>query len=118
MNSAKIPIKANLLAGLPDKLPEELFETLVERSALRIERIISTGQASPPGFWYEQEENEFVLLLSGSASLTLEQEDGLLQSLCLQPGDWLILPAHRRHRVDSTANDRPTVWLAVFYSAA
>ena len=118
MNHPLKPIgPLNLLANLPGQLSEELIEILVEHPGLRIERIVSTGQASPPGFWYQQPEHEFVLLLHGTASLTLEREDGGLQQHRLQPGDWLLLPAHCRHRVDSTAADTATVWLALFYAA-
>lgn len=118
MNHPLKPIgPLNLLTDLPSQLAEERVEILVEHPGLRIERIVSTGQASPPGFWYQQPEHEFVLLLHGTASLTLEREDGALQQHRLQPGDWLLLPAHCRHRVDSTAADTPTVWLAVFQMA-
>jgi len=102
----------NLFDDLPDHLPNELVEGLVAAPHVRIERIVSTGQASPDGFWYDQSEAEFVVLLRGSAALRFEDEDSDRQ---LEPGDWLRIDAHRRHRVVSTAADQPTVWLAVFY---
>ena len=77
---------------------------------MRIERIVSTGQASPPGFWYDQPDDEFVVLLTGAASLCFE-EGGV--TLDMKPGDWVEIPAHVRHRVESTQADPPTVWLAV-----
>lgn len=77
---------------------------------VRIERIVSTGQASLPGFWYDQPEDEFVVLLTGAAVLRFEDGD---RRLDLRPGDWIEIPAHVRHRVDSTQADPPTVWLAV-----
>jgi cupin 2 domain-containing protein len=105
---------ANLLADLPTRLVDEDFSALLERPGVRLERIVSTGQATPEGQWLNQPGEEWVLLLSGAAGLTLEGEDVL--SLC--PGDHLLIPAGRRHRVDWTDPDAPTVWLAVHISAA
>lgn len=84
---------------------------MLQREGLRIERILSTGQASPPGFWYDQPEEEFVLLLAGAALLRIEGEE----ATPLAPGEWLRLPAHCRHRVDWTSADPPAIWLAVHY---
>jgi cupin 2 domain-containing protein len=103
-------IPANLFAALPSSSPEELFATLLESPGVRVERIVSYGQASPEGFWYDQPQGEWVVLLKGSATLRFED-----RSVELQPGDWLDIPAHTRHRVDATAADQPTVWLAVHY---
>ena len=80
-------------------------------NAARIERIVSHGQVSPDGFWYDQDEAEFVLLLAGAARLRFA--DGEIAAL--SPGDCLEIAAHRRHRVEWTDPDQPTVWLAVFY---
>lgn len=101
----------NLLSNLPTSLPEEMVNVLVSDNDLRIERIVSTGQASPEDFWYDQEEHEWVLLLEGSARLMYA--DGKV--VTLEAGDHLTIPAHERHRVDWTDSDRPTVWLAVFW---
>jgi cupin 2 domain-containing protein len=79
---------------------------------LRIERIVSTGQASAPGFWFDQDWAEWVLLLAGSAGLLFEGE---AEPQVLRPGDHLLIAAHRRHRVAWTDTKRPTVWLAVHY---
>ena len=100
-----------LLAHLPHGGAEEEFLPLVTNGATRIERIVSTGQSSPPGFWYDQDEDEFVLLLTGGAKLSIE---GQSEALMLAPGDWAHLPAHCRHRVEWTSAKPPTVWLAVF----
>ncbi|MBY0298121.1 MAG: cupin domain-containing protein [Methylobacterium sp.] len=101
----------NLLAGLPPPgTPDEEILTLLARPGLRIERIVSTGQASPPGFWYDQPQDEWVLVLAGAARLRL---DGEPADRVLGPGDHLLIPAHRRHRVAWTSPDAPTVWLAV-----
>lgn len=98
---------ANLFADIPPPTAEEHFETLFTRPGLRIERILSHRHASPPGFWYEQPDDEWVLLARGSAEL--EFDDGHRQALI--PGDWLLIPAGCRHRVAATGPD--TVWLAV-----
>jgi cupin 2 domain-containing protein len=101
----------NLFENLPDDCPQEIFESLARSGAVRIERIISAGHASPPGFWYDQDEHEFVLVLQGHAVIGLP--DG--SRIELNPGSWLHLPAHQKHRVLATAHDQPTVWLAVFW---
>jgi cupin 2 domain-containing protein len=77
---------------------------------VRIERIVSTGQASPSGFWYDQAGDEFVVLLAGAARLRFEQGDVTVD---MKPGDWVEIPAHVRHRVEATQAEPPTVWLAV-----
>jgi cupin 2 domain-containing protein len=102
----------NLFANIPADLPQELVQTLLEAGNVRIERIVSHGQTSPPGFWYYQEENEWVLLLKGAARLCFEDTPELLE---LRPGDHVNIPAHRRHRVEWTTPKEPTLWLAVFY---
>ena len=92
----------------------EVSETLAAGQGARVERIVSQGQANPPGFWYDQDRDEFVAVLSGSAGVLFEGE---AEARRLQPGDWIMLPAHCRHRVEWTDPARPTVWLAVFYDA-
>jgi cupin 2 domain-containing protein len=105
----------NLLRGLPDAGAGEVFETLAEGAACRLLRIVSAGQASPVGEWYDQAEAEWVLLLSGAAGLLIEGEDAPRR---LGPGDWLLLPARCRHRVAWTGAEAPTVWLALHHEAA
>ena len=102
----------NLLAALPRSLEAEQTTDLIANENLRIERIVSTGQASPPGFWYDQAWSEWVLLVAGSAGLLFEGE---AQPRVLRPGDHLLIPAHRRHRVSWTDVEHPTVWLAVHF---
>ena len=101
----------NLLRDLPDMGTGEIVARLAGGAAVRIERIVSHGEASPDGFWYDQHEAEFVLILAGAARLGFA--DGAV--LALGPGDWVEIAPHRRHRVVWTDPDRPTVWLAVFY---
>lgn len=103
---------ANLLASLPGRLAAEQTTTLLANENVRIERIVSTGQASPPGFWYDQEWAEWVLLLTGAAGLLF---DGEAEPRVLRPGDHVLIAAHRRHRVAWTDPEHPTVWLAVHY---
>jgi cupin 2 domain-containing protein len=100
----------NLFSELPSNLPEELIEKLVDASDIRIERIVSTGHASPPRFWYDQTESEWVVVLRGEAVLAFEDETHILK-----PGDYVLIPPHRKHRVNSTSTSEPTVWLAVFF---
>ena len=102
----------SLLRDLPDASAGEVIEPLAGASGVRIERIVSHGQASPPGFWYDQPQAEFVLLLQGAARLRFADET---EDRFLRPGDWLDIAAQRRHRVSWTDPDHPTVWLAVFY---
>ena len=99
----------NLLAGLPEDDSGEVFETLFRGRGVRVERIVSTGQASPEGFWYEQSWDEWVMVVQGRARLQCEGG----AECDLRPGDWISLPAGRRHRVVWTQAEPPTVWLAV-----
>jgi cupin 2 domain-containing protein len=100
----------DVFADLPRVLAEEEISILAQTAGARIERIVSTGQASPAGFWYDQEFTEWVVLLSGSAGLLIEGEDAPRE---LRPGVYVEIPAHARHRVEWTDAGQPTVWLAV-----
>jgi cupin 2 domain-containing protein len=100
----------NLFADIPPSLPEELVQVLTAAPGVRIERIVSHGHASPPAFWYDQDEAEWVTVVRGVARLRFE--DGAVE---MRPGDHVTIPARRRHRVEWTSPDEPTVWLAVFY---
>lgn len=102
----------NLLRDLPDPASGEVAETLLAGFGVRIERIVSLGQASPPGFWYDQDEAEWVVLLAGAARLHFADEPA---ARLLAPGDWLAIAPHRRHRVEWTDPAQPTIWLAVFH---
>jgi len=102
----------NLFTNLPDNTSLEHIEPLLESTTVRIERIISHGQSTPDNEWYDQEENEWVALLQGKAQLQFDDETELIEMI---PGDFIHIPAHRRHRVESTLADQPTIWLAFFY---
>ena len=104
----------NLLAPLPDTAAGEAVDALLIRPGVRVERIVSRGQASPPGFWYDQDEGEWVLLLAGAAAVRFADEAAPRR---LAPGDCIDIAPHRRHRVEWTDPAAPTVWLAVFYRA-
>ena len=100
----------NLKEKLPAPLSQEWFQTLLTTDQVRIEHIVSHGHASPPDFWYDQTEGEWILLVQGAARLRVADE-----VIELRPGDCLNLPAGTRHRVEWTTADEPTIWLAVFY---
>ncbi len=102
----------NLFANLPDNLNEELTDVLAHNRHVRIERILSTGQASPDGFWYDQNEHEWVIVLKGQARLQMQ---GDKESLLMNPGDHINIPAHQKHRIPWTSPTETTIWLAVFY---
>ncbi|MCE0495391.1 cupin domain-containing protein [Vibrio salinus] len=102
----------NLFADLPGAVPEEIFEDLVVAKNIRIERIISDGHSSPEEGWYDQEENEWVLVLVGYG--ILEFEDG--SEIVLNPGDYYTIIAHEKHKVKATSDQEKTIWLTVFYS--
>jgi len=101
---------SNLFTDLPENIPDELLKTLFESAHVRIERIVSHAHASPDGFWYDQDEHEWIIVLKGAARLQFE--DSIVE---MKPGDFVNIPAHRKHRVEWTTPDEPTIWLAVFY---
>ena len=99
-----------LFNNVPEKLPAEMVDVLAQSDQVRVERIVSTGHSSPEGFWYDQEEHEWVAVLQGHARLTFEDE-----TIDLEVGDWVNIPAGKKHRVEATSATEPTIWLAVFY---
>ena len=101
---------SNLFDDVDRPMADELFETLHEAAGTHVQRIVSWGHASPDGFWYDQEQDEFVLLVSGAARLRFEDEP---RARSLSAGDYVLIAAHRRHRVDWTDPNQPCVWLAV-----
>lgn len=102
----------HLLQDIPTELPEEMMQVLARGKGMRIERIVSKGHCSPPGFWYDQDECEWVLLVTGKARLRFAQPERVLE---LSPGMHVTIAAHEKHRVEWTAEETETVWLAVFY---
>lgn len=109
---AHIPLVHNLFATIPRQLPHELTDRLLATEHLTLARIVSRGHRTPPGEWYDQDRDEWVLLVEGSALLRI---DGAPDPIALQPGDHLLLRAHLRHRVEWTPPDRDTVWIALHF---
>jgi cupin 2 domain-containing protein len=105
----------NLFAGIDRSADAECIEPLVAQQGVVIERIVSTGQASPEGFWYDDPRDEWVVLLAGAAALQFESEGGARRTLL--PGDYVRIPAHCRHRVAWTDPSAPTLWVAVYFGA-
>ncbi len=106
-----VPPTSNILSPLPARGADEAVRILAKGNGFRLERIVSHGQASPDGFWYDQDDAEWVLVVTGRAQVTIEGE---AENRELGAGDSLFLPAHCRHRVAWTDPEQPTVWLAVF----
>lgn len=102
----------NIFKQIPNILKDELTEVILAQKAIKIERIVSKGHSSPPGFWYDQDMDEFVILLKGSAGLLFEGKD---DTTVMGPGDYLNIPAHARHRIEWTDPSEETVWMAVYY---
>ncbi|UJP05311.1 MAG: cupin domain-containing protein [Nitrosomonas sp.] len=98
----------NIFSAIPNELAHEVFETLIENGTIKIERIISKGQQSP---WYDQEKNEWVMVLKGRAMLSFDDDTSAL----LQEGDFINIPSRKRHRVSWTDPDQETIWLAIHY---
>ncbi|PCK08844.1 MAG: cupin [Alteromonadaceae bacterium] len=101
----------NIFKNLPRDLSDEVFQSIATGSGVKIERIISKGHASPAGYWYDQAQHEWVMLLAGEAMLAFES--GREQHL--KAGDYLNIPAHSKHRVLWTSAECETIWLAVHY---
>ncbi len=102
--------KDSLFSDIPDSLPEELFTTILKTKGVSIERIVSDGHSSDSNFWYNQERDEFVLVIQGSGTIQFENQES---HVSLEVGEYLFIPSHTRHRVTSTATDQKTIWLAV-----
>jgi len=102
----------NIYCDLPVHLPRELFEVLSAGKDFTLERIVSRGQATPEGQWLEQWKNEWVLLLKGSAGIILQ---GQKDAVPLKPGDYMLIEARQKHRVEYTDKETETVWLALHF---
>jgi len=104
-------MQGNIYSAVSGSLKKEFFEVLIEQGDLKIERIVSKGHCSPETGWYDQDKNEWVLLLKGSAELTFANND----TIHLKEGDYLHIPPHRKHKVSWTDPNQETFWLAVHY---
>ena len=105
-------ITSNIYSDIPKKLPDELFEVIIRNGSFKLERIVSKGHSTPKGKWYDQDTDEWVLLLNGGAGIVIEGKAGIV---ILKPGDYIHLPAHLKHRVEWTDPSTETVWLALHY---
>ena len=101
----------NIFDNVPEFIPDEIFETILLSDKIKIERIVSKGQSSPQDFWYDQNQNEWVVLLKGKANLLFYQNE----IIELREGDYINIPAHKKHRVEWTDPDVETIWLAIYY---
>lgn len=101
----------NLFAGIPVKLPLELVDVLASAEGVKIERIVSRGHTSPQQGWYDQEQNEWVMVVQGKGIIAYPDRD----SITLEAGDYVTIAAHQKHRVAWTSPDEDTLWLAVHY---
>ena len=102
----------NIFSNIPKHTPQEIFEEIITAENIKIERIISKGHTTPDDKWYDQDKNEWVILLKGSAGLLFEGEDN---PITLHPGDYILIPAHMKHRVEWTDQNEEIIWLAVYY---
>lgn len=105
----------NIYSSIPANIPQELFQDILITDTFKVERIVSKGHPSPQAFWYDQDQNEWVILLKGSAGLLFEGNDTIIE---LKPGDYLNIPAHTKHRVEWTDPDMETVWLAIMWETS
>ena len=103
--------RGNLFKPIPADLSEEVFDTLAQSRDVRIERIVSNGQSSPQSGWYDQDKDEWVIVLQGSATIAFENGS----AVDLDEGDYLNIPAHQKHRVARTSSEPKTIWLTVHY---
>jgi cupin 2 domain-containing protein len=106
------PVSTNIFKKIPEQLPEELIENIVQRDHIQIERIVSKGHTTASDQWYDQDRDEWVILLQGQAIILYEQD---MQSVHLGAGDYLLIPAHTRHRVEWTQPNFNTIWLAAHF---
>ena len=101
----------NIFDDIPKNIKSEIFETLIDSDDVQIERIISKGHQSPESGWYDQDKNEWLIVLKGEAILSFADKS----SLKLKAGDFINIPAHKKHRVEWTNPDTETIWLAIHY---
>ena len=102
----------NIFSAIPKDLDQEAVEEIINSGNFRIERIMSRGHSTPPGQWYDQDQDEWVIVLAGSAALLFE---GSYHASTLKPGDYVNIPAHVKHKVEWTNQAEETIWLAVHY---
>jgi len=104
----------NIFKNLPGDKSEEIFEDIIVKSGFKLERIVSNGQSTAEGQWYDQKRDEWIVLLSGAAELLFEGDS---ETLKMTPGDYILIPAGKKHRVVSTDSTKTSVWIALHYDA-
>ena len=102
----------NIFSGLQEQTPDEILETILQTYQFKIERIISRDHSTNEGEWYDQDKNEWVLVLKGNAGLQFEGDD---EAVIMRTGDYINIPAHRKHRVEWTDPEEDTIWLTIHY---
>ena len=102
----------NIFQNVPRDLNEELFTTILEKDSLKLQRIVSEAHTTPEGEWYDQTDNEWFILLQGAAIISFEDKE----EVKLEVGDYLNIPAHKRHRVSWTSEEEKTIWLVMHYA--
>jgi len=112
MNDTIKSASGNFFSDIPHAIDGEVFDTILSSDRCDIERIISKGHKSPSDYWYDQERNEWVMVLKGAAKLKFKSSSKIIE---MMPGDYLLIPAHCKHRVEWTDPDVETIWLAVHY---
>ena len=112
MNEAIKINSGNLFSNIPRHMGDEIFDTILAFDGCEIKRIISKGHQSPPDYWYDQERNEWVMVLKGAAALKFKNGDNVVE---MMPGSYVHIPAHCKHKVEWTDPDVETIWLAVYY---
>jgi cupin 2 domain-containing protein len=112
MNSINATVANNIFSEIPDQLSAEIFECILKKENIVIERIISNGHITTAGQWYDQANDEWVILLHGQAILLFEEHQ---KRVTLNPGDYLLIPAHARHRVEWTLPEFSTIWLTIHF---
>lgn len=103
--------KSNIFELIPSTLKDELFEEIISKNGLKIERIVSFGHTTPQDEWYDQRRDEWVILLQGEAIISFLNED----EVTLKAGDYINIPAHKKHRVSWTKPEEESIWLAIYY---
>src|SRR5574338_845788 len=101
-----------IFSGIPRQITQEITDVIVSSPEARIEKIVSKGHSSPRDYWYDQEQNEWVIVIKGKARLEFYGEIQLVE---LNEGDYINIPSHKKQRVDWTDPESETIWLAVFY---
>jgi cupin 2 domain-containing protein len=102
----------NIFSDIQKHAPDEILETILQTDKFKIERILSRGHATAEGDWYDQDKNEWVMVLKGSAGLLFEGDD---KAVIMKTGDYINIPAHRKHLVEWTEPEEETIWLTIHY---